>query len=278
MTAQRTFPSGVIALLTDFGLADPYVGQMKGALLRCAPSVRILDISHDVPAFGILQAAFFLEASRPFLPDGAVVLVVVDPGVGGPRRMVGIQAFGNIFLGPDNGVFSLLLDATNAGGVAARAFDFTLAERSSFSATFYGRDIFAPLAARLAMGVACEELGRPAPLDSLVRLDTRPPVMDGERLRVRVVHVDRFGNCALQAAACVWEERLAGWPAVWMQAPLVCELDRVRAYYQLGPQRVGILAGSQGFLELALNQGSAAAHIGLGAGDALVLAPRRGAA
>lgn len=270
---QRASRSGVIALLTDFGLADPYVGQMKGALLRHAPHARILDLHHDVPVCDVLQAAFFLESSRPYLPDGALLLAVVDPGVGSSRKLLGLEAFGHVFLGPDNGIFTLLLDAIERDHEPARAVSLRI-DPTDNSATFHGRDILAPLAGRLLLGVALEELGQLMPVDLIQRLDLPRPRLDQEELHARVLHVDRFGDCLLNTPSQDWAPVLASWPEIWLNAPVQAALSLINAYHQLAPEQLGILAGSQGFLELALNQASAARRLGLAPGAPVLLSPQ----
>jgi S-adenosylmethionine hydrolase len=274
---QRASQSGVIALLTDFGLSGPYVGQMKSALLRHAPHARILDLCHDVRVYDVLQAAFFLEASRPYLPGGAIMLVVVDPGVGSSRRLLGVEAFDQVFLGPDNGLFTLLLQAIEHENQPSRAVRLRI-DAENASATFHGRDILAPIAARLALGVELEELGRSLPLQEIVRLDLPRPLLDEEGLRTRVLHVDRFGNCVLQLPSATWASVLNSWPEIWLKTPAQVALSSVRAYPELAPGQAGVLAGSQGYLELALNLASAAARFGLTPGDAVLLSQSGGKA
>jgi len=275
MNTERAQSPGVVALLTDFGLADPYVGQMKAALLRRVPTACLVDISHEVPSFGVAQASFFLESSRPHFPERTVFLSVVDPCVGGPRRIVCLDAYSQLFLAPDNGILTLVLDAALAAGVPVRAFDLTPANLDAASRTFHGRDVFAPLAAQLAAGVVPELLGRQILLEDLTRLDLWRPEFDASGaglVRLRVLHVDRFGNCICNATGPEWFAKLATWPAVWMHAPEVLQLSLVSSYYQLAPRAAGLLIGSQCFLELALNMASAADYFHLSPGGEFVIA------
>jgi hypothetical protein len=253
----------LIALLTDFGLADPYVGQMKSVLLSAAPGVPLLDISHEVAPQDILQGAFFLAATLPWLPPGAVVLAVVDPGVGTDRRVMLVETGSHWFLAPDNGLLSLVLGR----GPACRLYDASPRVIPS-SATFHGRDVFAPLAARLAMGEAAGDLGTvwhgPAPIG----LGGVSPVRQGDVVSGRVLSVDRFGNVILSLDVAGFG-RLPPAPAIL--APVHAPLVPAATYDDIPRGDIGILAGSQGYLELAVPLGSAATRLGLARGDAVTL-------
>ncbi len=254
----------LVALLTDFGLTDPYVGQMKAVLATAAPGVPILDLCHDVAPQCLIQAAFFLAASLPWLPPGSVVVAVVDPGVGTSRHIILLETSGRSVLAPDNGLLTLLL----AQSGPHQAFDVTPAARPA-SATFHGRDVFAPLAARLAMGESGQALASRA-LDTgdLVWLPGLAPVRQGGRVAARVLSVDRFGNVITNCPIAGFTPLPAS-PA--LLAPVAVPLIPTTAYAMLPQGAVGILAGSQGYLELAVREASAAARLGLAPGDALTL-------
>lgn len=258
-----------IALLTDFGLTEPYVAQMKGVLLQDCPEAQVVDISHGVEPFNLAQAGFFLDASRASFPQGTVFLVVVDPGVGGSRRLVCLASFGQLFLAPDNGLLSLLLDAPGR----VRCFDCTDFLADSRSNTFHGRDVLAPLAARLAAGQSPESLLPEISPDSLVRLPwSEPRYRDCESsLHAHVLHVDRFGNCLLNLREEPWRAILAAWPRISLFMPGEVAVRLVQSYADLDREEFGLLAGSQGYLEVALRQASAARELGLRSGHALTL-------
>jgi S-adenosylmethionine hydrolase len=248
-----------IVLLTDFGLADPYVGQMKGALLRLAPGASVVDLCHEVRPHCILQAGFLLEASRPHFPDDSIFLAVVDPGVGSERSILLVRLGDQMFLAPDNGLLSFL-HGQNASWWRADV-DTTMASR-----TFHGRDVFAPLAARLARGADPGSLGRSIGPDSTVRLEQAWAEASDGRLDCAVLHVDRFGNCLLNL-------RIEAMPArdrTWMLDDGL-NVTLVSTYADLAPGRVGLLAGSQGVMELAVNGGSCADLLGLAPGRTLRL-------
>jgi len=255
---------GAVALLTDFGTADPYAGQLRGALATLAPGLAVIDLSHGVEPFNVAQGAFFLAASLEHFPAGTVFLAVVDPGVGGPRRLVALAAAGRTILAPDNGLAALVL-ARHPG---ARAFDLSEHARGAASRTFHGRDVLAPLAARLARGEAPQALGPALDPATLVRpawaSPAREATPEGTRILAAVIHVDRFGNCVLNLDAPAWGPALgaaatisaqaAGGPALGARA--------VRTYADLAPGELGLLAGSQGYLELACNQAPASRALG----------------
>lgn len=265
-----------LALLTDFGLSDPYAGQLRAALARQAAGAMLLDVSHSVEPFAVSQAAFFLAASAPHFPPTAVFVCVVDPGVGSTRRIVAAHLptpeGGQDFIAPDNGLLGLLLSKPGIGPI--RVFDLSdPASSYAASATFHGRDIFAPLAARLSAGEKLEDMGREIAQDELVRPDwSEARIRPGtpKEIDVHVLHVDRYGNCLLSLRGTTPPPRLVtSLKMPWGQRR---DVIMVRTYADIPAGAVGLLVGSQGFFELAANQASAAVALGLRRGDALRLA------
>jgi hypothetical protein len=257
-----------IVLLTDFGHLDPYVGQMKGVLLSHAPEARIVDLCHQVKPFNILQAGFFLAASHAHFPEGTVFVAVVDPGVGGDRRIVLLEKHHQFFLAPDNGLLTFLLQ--RGGPFLFR--DVTPPWRREASATFHGRDLFAPLAARLANDTPSWQLGEEGNPHSLIRLPGAEPSPTPEGLASTVLHVDRFGNCLLNLETEAWGTQVFKSKNLALMVPAdlaTRSLHPVFTYERLEPGHVGIIRGSQGFLELAMNQQSAATELDLSPGDAV---------
>ncbi|MBI4806829.1 MAG: SAM-dependent chlorinase/fluorinase [Desulfovibrio sp.] len=252
-------------LLTDFGLSDPYAGQMKGALLRHCPDTILVDLCHQVEPYNILQAGFFLAASQNHFPEGAVFLSVVDPGVGGNRRIVLLEKYRQYFLAPDNGLLTFLLHKAGASLVR----DVTPAWRGRASATFHGRDLFAPLAARILCGTATSELGAEINPHSLVRLPEAEPERTVDGVDAVVLHVDRFGNCLLNLDSEDWETVVFKGKRPALASPHEVPLLPVLTYERLEPGQVGIIKGSQGYLELAMNQDSAAQALDLACGTAV---------
>jgi S-adenosyl-L-methionine hydrolase (adenosine-forming) len=182
----------VITLLTDFGLADYFVGAVKGAILSIHPGAQLIDLSHEVPPHDIQFAAFTLAACAREFPARTIHLVVVDPGVGSERRPIVVESADQLFVGPDNGVFTHVYHGDNS----ARVFHATRAElfRPQPSHTFHGRDIFGPLAAHLDLGFHVEEVG-PAITDSIQLADVFSSRIRPNEVVGSVIHIDRFGNC-----------------------------------------------------------------------------------
>lgn len=258
--------SATIALLTDFGLEDPYVGQIKAVLATLAPEARIVDISHQVRPFDVLQGAFYLAASWRFFPRGSIFLGVVDPGVGTKRRLLIIRHSGCFFLGPDNGLLALVAGSD----VEALAWELTIpVESETVSNTFHGRDILTPVAACLAQGANPITLGRSFDLDDLIKPAWAAPVTTGGEITAHVLHVDRFGNCLLNLALERWLVEAENGPE--LRAPLLQPLALARTYADIPGGGVGVLADSQGYWELAVNRGSAAKILGLAPGQEIIV-------
>ncbi|PTN32567.1 S-adenosyl-l-methionine hydroxide adenosyltransferase family protein [Desulfonatronum sp. SC1] len=254
-----------IAVLTDFGQEDPYVGQMKGVLAGLAPEATVVDISHQVRPFDVMQGAFYLAASWRFFPEGSVLVGVVDPGVGTERRLVIGKREGRFFLGPDNGLLALVFGPNSGEATGERVWELTMPPVSvARSNTFHGRDILAPAAAKLAQGVDPRRLGRPLDPEALHRPAWAAPEQRGRETMAHILHVDRFGNCLLNLPESLWPE--AGLERVELLAPLLQPLTPVRTYAEIPAAGVGVLVGSQGYWELAANQGNAAAVLGLAPG------------
>lgn len=258
-----TQPAPLLALLTDFGRVDPYVAQVHAVLMTAAPGVPILDISHDVAPGNLWQAGFFLTATLPWLPPGSVVCAVVDPGVGTDRRVLVLQAGPHWIVAPDNGLLTPVFSRPDG----CRCFDATPRVLPA-SATFHGRDVFAPLAARLAMGETATDLASVWTGPDPVRLRGLVPYRDGKTLAGRVLSVDRFGNVilSLAIAACGPPP-----PAAALLTPVACPLAPSTTYGTIPEGQVGLLAGSQGHYELAVAGASAATRLGLAIGDAVTL-------
>jgi S-adenosyl-L-methionine hydrolase (adenosine-forming) len=265
-----------ITLLTDFGTADGYVAAMKGVIATIAPFVVVDDATHDIPPGDVAAGAWALAAYWRRYPPGTVHVAVVDPGVGGARRALAVRCRGRWLVAPDNGLVTrVLAEASGAGddddGALVVALDPARIGGGAVSATFHGRDVFAPAAAWLAAGRPAEELGTRA-AEPPVRLTLPAAVREGEGEVGRgvagvVVHVDRFGNLITNVPGA-WlvggggaggagsvRVRLAG-----RDVPLV------RTYGDAGPGELLALVGSAGWIEVAVRDGSAAALLEVGRG------------
>ncbi len=245
----------IITLTTDFGASDGYVGALKGVILNLAPSVTLVDISHAVPPQDVRHGARVLAAAAPFFPPGALHLAVVDPGVGSARRGIALQTPTATFIGPDNGLFTSFMPQRTA----CVALTNPATHRHPVSATFHGRDIFAPVAARLASGLPLQELGPPVN-DPLTLPTPQPKRLPGGRLRAEIIGVDHFGNLRTNVSL----------PAGAREGVRVTvgeiSLAARHTYSDVAPGELLALVGSEGYLEIALCEGSAAARLGLGVG------------
>ena len=250
--------SGLITLTTDFGLRDAYVGAMKGVMLGIAPGAQMVDITHEISPQDVMEAAFVLQEAYPFFPSGTVHLVVVDPGVGTERRPIALKADGYYFVGPDNGLFTLLLNGKPIEQVVV--LDRPEWWRTpSPSYTFHGRDIFAPVAAHLAAGRSLEEVGSPVARETLHRLHWVKPTQDEQGIQGWVVHIDRFGNCITNIPGKLLD----------MKRPMRIYVGNAiidgvhRTYGEVPPGEPLALVGSSGMLEIAINGGNAAELFGI---------------
>jgi S-adenosylmethionine hydrolase len=181
----------IITLTTDFGISDHYVSQIKGVILSQISQVNLVDVSHDIPAHDIVSAAFTIRATCHVFPPRTVHLVVVDPGVGTERRPIAVASSNHYFVGPDNGVFTLVYESDPNCRVYHITADHYFRENPS--PTFHGRDIFAPVAGQLARGIGVENFGDP--IEDPVKIDLPRPKVTGEgRVSATIIQVDRFGN------------------------------------------------------------------------------------
>jgi len=263
--------SRIVTLTTDFGTADAYVGSMKGVLLSIANGLTIVDISHELPPHQILPAAFLLREACPRFPEHSIHVAVIDPGVGSTRRPLLLRIQNRYYIGPDNGIFGLLLD--DPGMDRAWTPTDPAYHLSRVSTTFHGRDIFSPVAANLANGVPPEAFG-PEITDPLM-LDL-PLVMEHEEtLKGEVLWIDRFGNCVTNLS----EQRIVRWSgglSIDVQAASSLLHGICHCYASVSPGDPLALYGSTGLLEIALNQGRADRKLGLNPGDQVSLRKRTG--
>jgi S-adenosyl-L-methionine hydrolase (adenosine-forming) len=255
----------LITLTTDFGLSDHYVGTMKGVILKICPTARIVDISHGVGAFEIAEAAFTLSQAYHYFPRRTVHLAVVDPGVGTSRRPILAQAAGQYFIAPDNGVLSMIY-AREPHKVRAISSDRYFLK--PVSNTFHGRDIFAPVAAHLASGIAPPRFGKL--IEDYLRLSFDKPERTGRRTWTgTILKVDRFGNIVTNFKVEDFPD--LGKRTFEMAAGPQCIAVLARNYAQCGPGELFLIVGSAGYYEISASQESAAKLLGCAAGAPLDL-------
>jgi len=248
-------PSGIITLTTDFGRTDPYAGAVKGVILSINRQAVLVDISHDIPRGSVPEASWVLMESCKYFPAGTVHLAVVDPGVGGGRRAIAAASGGHFFVGPDNGIFWPALK--NPGSVTVDLNNPRYFCRD-VSSTFHGRDIFAPVAAWISKGEDIRSMG--GIISDPVRLEPREPFVSGGKLHGRTVRADHFGNLISNFSRETIEGFLgAASPVIRIGS---MELHEISATYSSVPKgKVLALFGSSGFLEIAVNGGSAARRL-----------------
>ncbi len=255
----------VITLTTDFGLQDYYVSAMKAVMLGIAPEVRMVDISHEIPSQDIMAGSWIIRNSAMLFPSGTVHTVVVDPGVGTDRNPVAVKIGDQYFVGPDNGIFSLLTQENDYKAVRLTNEQYWRVEKSS---TFHGRDIFAPVAAHLSQGVSLEELGDP--LDELVTYRWTVPIADNEGIEGMVIHIDKFGNLVTNITGSLLEEVVGDKDVkIYVGNTILEEIAPTFGAVAEGEPVAYI--GSSGVLEIAINKGDAKQMLGVQKGAQISL-------
>ena len=256
----------IITLLTDFGTADHYVAAMKGVILGICPDARLIDISHEVTPYGIAEGAYLLAQAWDCFPKGTIHLAVVDPGVGSDRRAIAVESRRHRFVAPDNGLLSMALEGDPKAKV--REINVSRYFRKPVSATFHGRDVFAPVAAHLARGRALARVGPAA--NMMAGEFVHPRKAGKDRWIGSVLRIDRFGNIVTNFR---WDDF----------AEVATEPFRLRirnravsntylTYTEAPLGRLFVLRGSGGFIEVSINQSDAAKKIGgVQIGDAIIV-------
>ena len=257
-----------ITFLTDFGLQDDFVGTCHGVMKRIAPDVEIIDITHGIPPQGVLQGALTLANTLPFMPEG-VHLAVVDPGVGSARRPLVLRdANGRFYVGPDNG---LLIPAAEKLGGITEAHELANPDYAleSVSRTFHGRDLFAPAAAHLALGVPLGELGPPVDPDALARLDIPQPDVGTTRIHSTVLSIDRFGNIGLNLDRTHLEEAgvVPGTRVELQTGPERYYAVAARTFADARPGDIILYEDAYRNISIAINGGNAAEMFGIREGQ-----------
>jgi S-adenosyl-L-methionine hydrolase (adenosine-forming) len=268
----RVSPSlPVITLLTDFGTADYFAGAVKGAILSINPRVIIADITHEIPPHDLEAAAFSLLATYETFGPNTIHVAVIDPGVGSARRPIIVSAGKQFFVGPDNGIFTYIYDREPGHQI----FHATAEKyfRDQPSSTFHGRDVFAPVAAALSLGTKLTQFG--PKINDEVRLEKslHPEVEENGRVPGRIIHIDRFGNCITNISREILDSEDG--------ASLVVKERVINTFRNFYTDDAGsenepfAIWGSAGFLEIAVNRGSAALTLGVKRGEEVVLTQRR---
>jgi S-adenosyl-L-methionine hydrolase (adenosine-forming) len=261
----------IITLTTDFGLRDHYVSAMKAVILGINPGVRLVDISHEIEPQDVMAGAWVVRSAVDFFPEGTVHLVVVDPGVGTDRNPVALELDGQLFVGPDNGIFSLISSQKSCSVYKLTNREFW---RNSTSHTFHGRDIFAPVAAHLANDVPLGQLGEP--LEELVTYRWATPIADKAGIQGWVVHIDHFGNLISNIPEELIRDTIGmRRMKIYVGNTIIHEIVPSYGYVEEGDPVAYI--GSSGMLEVAVNKGDASEMLSVrkGAQISIVLQSQR---
>ena len=251
----------IVTLLSDFGLKDGYAAQMKGTVFGGCPGATVVDISHDIERHNVPMGSFILETTAPYFPKGTIHVAVVDPGVGSSRRAIVIKCKSAVLVGPDNGLMARASE--KLGLVSSYEIRNEEFRRKPVSMTFHGRDIFAYVAGMIASGRRPEEVG--PRVSKLETLDVSRPKLSGNTLTCQVLHVDVFGNVITNVA----EEMGRRIPAKIGESVEIrsgtgkLKAQYARSYYEVAKGVMSVLLGSQGFLEIAVREGSARDRLGM---------------
>jgi len=271
LSARDTVP--VIALFTDYGWDDPYVAQLKGAIVTINPNARILDITHSVAPFNINEGGYLLDQCATEFPAGTIFVAVVDPQVGTERDpIIILTGKGKYYIGPDNALFSQIIQ--HEGLTKAWKLDKPAFFRADgISRTFHGRDIFGPVAAHLAAGIDPDKMGTPTKV--VLSFPSKDAAMEGQLIAAQVIHVDRFGNVILNLSS---DSDLAAKLKDGNLVKISVGRDNfsaplVKTYGDVEKGRLLLLYGSSGQLEIGMNQGSAAAKLKIETGGTVFLKP-----
>ncbi len=251
----------IITLTTDFGYQDYYVSALKAVILRICPEVRLVDISHDLPPQDIMAGAWVLKNTAFLYPPETIHLAVIDPGVGGERRPVLVKAGGHYFVGPDNGLFSLVVESEKDKG-EYRVVELTNSGywREDVSSTFHGRDIFAPVAAHLCNGVDMSNLGRE--LSELTTYRWAKPISDDEGIQGWIVHIDRYGNLVTNIPeSIIAKHEIKSGLKIYVGNTILKNISHT--FSEVSDGEPVAMIGSSGMLEIAINKGNAEQMLGI---------------
>jgi S-adenosylmethionine hydrolase len=257
--------SKIIALITDFGIEDIYVGVMKGVISQINPQATIIDITHHIPPQNLYNANYSLVSAISYFPSDTIYVVVVDPGVGSKRKAIALHSPNNpYFIGPDNGLFTGILN--QFPNIEARELtNQAYCRHGIVSKTFHGRDIFSPVAAHLASGVMFEHLGDLISLESLIRLPLPPYQVTPEGIIGIVQHIDHFGNIITTIPSDLVREK--SWLVVMGEIQIPSQTN----YSEVKEGELLSLISSDGWVEIAVNRGNAAERLQLKLGDSILI-------
>ncbi len=267
--AENQIP--LIALLTDYGLSDAFVAEMKGAILTVNPNVRLLDLTHEIEPFNLMQAAYLLSQSSAEFPANTIFVAAVDPGVGTTRSAIMVQTnAGKYYIAPNNGLLTLVME--REGFAKAWKLDRPGYYRKGvMSATDHGRDVFGPVAAHLADGVPADSIGSALTKKDVILLPYRAAAVNGPNLSGEVWHVDHYGNIITNIPASMDPNLKEGVLLRITLGKQTFSAPLVKTFADVQKGRIAVLVGSQGLLEICANQGSAGKQLSAQAGQSVLI-------
>jgi len=248
----------IIALTTDFGTKDGYAAQMKGVILGICPQARLIDVTHDIQPYSLIEGALVLKGVSPYFPDGTIHVAVVDPGVGGARRGMALKADNRYYVGPDNGLFSLIFQLAQEW--EAREITNPAYLLPQPHATFHGRDVFAPTAAHLCAGKPFESVG--PPIHDPVRLNLPVPLETLDGIQGEIIYIDRFGNLTSNIPAGILARTVRSIETGNVRIPGIS-----RFFGEVSDGEPVALINSLGFLEIAVNKRDASRELAVSTGE-----------
>ncbi len=259
----------IITLLTDFGLKDVYVGIMKGVIAQINSTLKVIDLTHQIPPQNLFAARFCLQNAYPYFPPETVHIAVVDPGVGSTRRAIAIQLPNGFLVGPDNGIFSGVLENVEIENIiVVKLTNYDYWRTRTPSTTFHGRDIFAPVGAHLASGVTLENLGEKINPESLVKLPLNNITFRDSAIEGYIQHIDHFGNIITNIPSSYIEGK--NWSVMINNNEDFSSYQTIASgntYADCKPGRLIAIVGSHGFVEIAANGSSAQSQLNFEYGD-----------
>ncbi|EDZ94634.1 protein of unknown function DUF62 [Limnospira maxima CS-328] len=260
--------SGIITLLTDFGLSDVYVGVMKGVLSQINPHLTVIDLTHEIPPQNLMAARFCLMNAYPYFPQGTVHMAVVDPGVGTERKAIALQLPNGYVVGPDNGLFGGLIKQYGVI-TAVELTNHQYWRNSQPSTTFHGRDIFSPVAAYLASGVQITDLGTVINSDTLMSLSMPNLEITETSIKGSIQYIDRFGNLITNIPGDMVADK--SWNVSFPECTPSPTISSHRTYGEVQPGHLLTLIGSHGWIEIAANGDSAKSRLQIDWGATVII-------
>lgn len=254
----------IITFTSDFGDNDGYVGIVKGSIMSVNDNAKVIDVCHAIEPFNIVSAAWVIYNAFNYFPKGTIHVVVVDPGVGSTQRRIALKTSDYFFVGPDNGVFSLIVaDPLNKRGLNDKLEAFHLTNPQFFlpevSSTFHARDIFGPVAGYLSLGMSCTKMGEEIEISTMIQKSEMLVEMRESGLVGRVVHIDRFGNLITNIPASLVHQN-------WNCSLGENEVPLSDSYHSVPKGELLAITGSHGFVEIAMNEGNAAEEFNVATG------------